>query len=80
LKIAEALVMLARLTRTTSPGISFTHGDLNARVRALLEGPRNHPSWLAHILFAGGLLVPALVGASHDLIHHGLETLLGALS
>lgn len=80
LKIAEALVMLAKLARTSSPGISFTHGDLQARVRALLEGRRVHSAWPVRLLFAALLLVPALVGTSHDLIHHGLETLLGALS
>jgi hypothetical protein len=80
LKIAEALVMLAKLARTPSPAISFTHGDLQSRVRALLDGRRHHPRWPARLLLATLLLVPALVGASHDFIHHGLETLLGALS
>lgn len=80
LKIAEALVMLAQLARTPSPGISFTHGDLQTRVRALLERRRHHATWPARLLLVTLLLVPTLVGASHDFIHHGLETLLGALS
>lgn len=80
LKIAEALLTLAKRARTSSPGISFTHGDLQSRVRALLEERRSHPTWSARLLLAALLLVPAMVGVSHDVIHHGLETLLGALS
>ena len=80
LKIAEALVMLAKLTRNPSPGLSFTQGDLKARVHALLENRRAHPAWPARVLMIGGLVVPIAVGLAHDLIHHGLETLLGALS
>ena len=80
LKIALALVVLAKLARTPSPGISFTHGNLKARVDALLEGRRTHPAWPARLLLIFGLLLPVAVGACHDLIHHSLETLLGALS
>lgn len=80
LKVAQALVLLARLARTPSLGISFTHGNLKARVHALLEGHRTHPVWPARLLLVFGLLIPVAIGASHDLVHHSLETLLGALS
>ncbi len=80
LLLAEALVKLAAFPRTESPGLSFTHGDLRARVRALLEEPRPHSPWAARLLLASPLFAAALAGVSHELIHHGLETLLGALS
>ncbi len=80
LKIAEALVALARLPRAPSRGISFTHGNLEARVHALLHGHRTVPAWPARLLLLCASSVPVAVGASHDLVHHGLETLLGALS
>jgi Zn-dependent protease with chaperone function len=80
LKIAEALLVLARASRVPAPGISFTGGDLKSRVHALLEGRSRFAAWPARALLLSALVLPALLGASHDLIHHGLETLLGALS
>lgn len=80
LKIAEALLVLARASRVRAPGISFTGGNLESRIHALLEGRRRFAAWPARVLLLGTLLLPAVLGASHDLIHHGLETLLGALS
>lgn len=80
LKIAEALLVLARTSSVPSPGISFTGGDLKSRVHALLDGRRRFTAWPARVLLVGALVLPAVLGASHDLIHHGLETLLGALS
>jgi hypothetical protein len=80
LKLAEALVVLAKLGRAPAPGLSFTHGDLRARVDALLEGDAAHPAWPLRLLASAGLLVPVVVGVFHDTIHHGLETLLGVLS
>lgn len=79
LKMTEALVTLAKLVRIPSPGIAFTQVDLQTRVRALLER-RRHPAWPARLLLVALLLLPTLVGAARDFIHHGLETLLGALS
>jgi hypothetical protein len=79
-KIAEALILLARISRAPSPGISFTHGDLETRVHALLEGRRRFSIWPTRILLLSAFVLLAALGASHDLIHHGLETLLGALS
>lgn len=80
LRIAEALVVLSRLAPARTPGISFTDGDLKARVHALLEGRHPHPGWRARLLLVSALVVPIALGLGHDLIHHGLETLLGALS
>lgn len=79
-KIAEALVLLARISRAPSPGISFVQGDLETRVRTLLAGRRGFPAWPARALLLTVLVLAAALAAAHDLIHHGLETLLGALS
>jgi hypothetical protein len=79
-KLAEALILLARVTQARAPGISFTHGDLTTRVHALLDGYRTFPSWPARVLLLCALVLPAALAASHNLVHHGLETLLGALS
>lgn len=80
LKIAEALIVLAKIQRAPAPGISITHGDLEARVRALLEAHDAFPTWRARVLLLSALVLPVALGASHDMIHHGLETLLGVLS
>lgn len=80
LTVAAALVALARRAHAPSPGISFTHGDLEVRVRALLAAPRPLSAWPTRLLLAAAALALVAVGVSHDLIHHGLETLLGALS
>lgn len=80
LAVAEALVQLAPRVRAPSPELSFTHGDLERRVRALLEEERPHCTRLGHALVLVGLAVPVFVGLAHDAIHHGLETLLGTLS
>jgi hypothetical protein len=60
--------------------LAFADGDLSARVRALLA-PRSKPStWPGRAVACGALVLPLLLLASHDRIHHCLETLLGALS
>lgn len=79
-KIAEALILLARISRAPSPGVSFTHGDLKTRVHALLEGHHRLSPWPTRVLLLSALALSTALGASYDLIHHGLETLLGALS
>jgi len=79
-KIAEALVLVARMSRMPSIGMSFTQGDLKTRVQALLEGHRKFSNASTRALLLCALRLPVALGASHDLIHHGLETLLGVLS
>jgi hypothetical protein len=79
LRVAEALLSFARISQTPSPGVSFTDGDLETRVKALLDD-RRFLAWPARVLVLSAWVLPAVIGVSHDLIHHGLETLLGALS
>lgn len=79
LKIAEALIALAKLSRAPCPGLSFTHGNVKSRVHALLDAHRT-PAWPIRLLLVCAVMAPGVLGSSHDLIHHGLETLLGALS
>lgn len=79
-RMAEALVQLAKVRSAPVPGLSFVEGDVRARVSALLQSPRPVRRWPARVLWACALLLPVVVGLSHDLVHHELETLLGALS
>lgn len=80
LQMAEALIQLAKRQASTSLGIAFTDGDLRARVSVLLEPPRLGPVWPARVLLLIAIALPVLIGLSHDLIHHELEIVLGALS
>jgi hypothetical protein len=81
LRVAETLVTLARQTGGgPRQALSFTDGDVKARVGALLERRRPRSVWPARVLLAAGVAVPLIVGVANDVVHHGLETLLGALS
>jgi len=80
LRVAESLVALARLGRASAAGLSFTHGDLGARVRALLHPTQPRGPWVGWLLVSVALALFSLVGLCHDPVHHGLETILGALS
>ena len=77
--VAEALLALARLERAPAPGLAFTQGNLRDRVFALLN-PQEQTAWPLASLLACSAVLLAGFGASHELVHHGLETLLGALS
>jgi hypothetical protein len=79
LRLASALVTLARLVRTPAPGLAFSDGDLVLRVRALLEPPRQNTLWPLRLIAGAVALLPIGAALSHELVHHGLETLLGAL-
>jgi Zn-dependent protease with chaperone function len=79
-RLAEAIVLLARASHLPSVGMAFTGGDWKARVHALLEEREVQSAWPGRALVVGALLVPFGALFSHHLIHHALETLLGALS
>lgn len=80
LRIAEALVLLARISTSQLPGVAFTHGDLHCRVHALLTGHRAYSAWPARMMLLCTAVLPVTVGTLHGSIHHALETLLGVLS
>lgn len=80
LSMASALVALARTRLAPAGALSFTEGDVAARVSALVHPPRQFDVWSVRMLVAVGVLLPVLVAASHDHVHHALETLLGSLS
>jgi Zn-dependent protease with chaperone function len=79
-RVAEALVTLARLRATPAPaGLSFSRGDIAARVHALIEprAPRSAPA----LAFASlGVVALGALCAFPETVHHALETVLGALS
>lgn len=79
IRVAQALLQLARTSREPMPGVAVVSGDVDARVRALLDGGRPGTVWPARLLLAGSVIAPLFVGVAHAPIHHGLETLLGLL-
>lgn len=79
-RVAEALVALARLGPRPTPGISIMHGDLRGRVHALLEGRPARAAWPARAAAAAALGLGLASVLAHDHVHHCLETVLGALS
>jgi hypothetical protein len=79
-RVAEALIALARLRAAAVPtSLSFAHGELAARVHALLE-PRAPRSGPALALASLAALALGALCAFPETIHHALETALGALS
>lgn len=80
LRVAEALLRLTRLAPSPRVvGMSFTDGDVAARVRALVAaqpGARAPRRLVAASISAS--VVALLCGGHH--VHHALETLLGALN
>lgn len=78
--VARSLVRLARAQLDPVHGLSFVHGDLEARVRALIDPPAPVRKGVG----AGLLAIPVASGFAtvvlrHD-VHHALETVLGVLS
>lgn len=80
LGIAEALLQVARSAALgRQPLIGFAHGNVEHRVRALLEpSPPATPRLLITALGFGFALLTC-AALSHHEIHHGLESLLGQL-
>lgn len=79
--VAAALLQLARAAGAThrhSP-VAFTDGDVAVRVRALVS-PTTGPLFPRGGLVFGGVVLALGTLAAHDAVHHGLETLLGALN
>jgi len=80
LGMASALIALARTRLAPAGALSFTDGDVTARVSALVQPRCEFDVWSVRLLLAVGALLPAIVAAFHDPVHHALETLLGSLS
>lgn len=77
-RVAEAILTLVRRMRTEPPGLSLTHGDVEARVRALLEPRLSHRAWPVRLSLCATLALVALGAFAHESVHHALELLLGA--
>ena len=78
-QVAEALVSLTRAQARACPGLSFTHGDVKARVKLLLDpGEASSVASFALAALVTGAVVA--IGAWSARVHHAVETLLGALS
>lgn len=79
LRVAESLISLARARLTPARGLSFTDGDIDARLRALVEPQRASRAWPARLLVFALVLTVAAIGVMHERVHHALETVLGIL-
>jgi hypothetical protein len=80
LRMAEALLFMAKAGTPPAHALGFSSEDVSLRVRALLEDEPRHSPWWPRLLTAGALLLPLLIFSSHEEIHHGLETMLGLLT
>jgi Zn-dependent protease with chaperone function len=80
LRVAEALLRLTRLAPSPRVvGMSFTDGDVSARVLALVAAqPNARAPRRVVAVFISASVVALLCGGHH--VHHALETLLGALN
>jgi len=80
-RVARALVRLTRAQRKTFRlAMAFAESDVEARVTTLLDPrPRQDQPGKA-VLIGGAILLLALVAASADAVHHGVEIVLGLLS
>ncbi len=79
-KMASAILTLARTRQLHAPALAFTDGDIRTRVAVLLEPPRQVHGFTARVLTVAAVALPLVVGFLHESIHHELETLLGILS
>ncbi len=77
-RVAESLIALARQRMHASTGLAFTHGDINARVRELVE-PRPAQSWVLAVLSTVPSAVFATVLVAPERVHHAVESVLGKL-
>lgn len=79
--VAAALLELARSAEAVQRRslLAFTDGDIALRVRALVSPPSTSlvPR---HALLTIGVVLTLAALSAHDAVHHGLETLLGALN
>jgi len=80
LHVADALVTLARLHSQPCPGLSFTHGDVGARVRALLQEPAVPSRWIGRSLLGVSGAIVCAISLFPEPVHHAVETVLGILS
>lgn len=80
LRIAEAILAVAKAKDAPSHAIAFADGDMITRIRTLLH-PHVAPSkWATSCVAVIGLLLALALAQSHAFVHHALETLLGFLS
>jgi len=79
-RVAASLLALARLEIDAAPGLAFTHGDIEARVHALVGPSQKIRPWAMLVLTSSLPATIAALAFLHAPIHHTLESILGALS
>lgn len=80
LRMAEALLFMAKSGTPPEHALAFSSEDVSLRVRALLEDDGRHSLWWPRLLTTVALLLPLVIFSSHEEIHHSLETMLGLLT
>jgi Zn-dependent protease with chaperone function len=85
LQVARAIVRVSSSARHSTgfappAALAFTEGDVEVRVLALLQSPIAHRGWVSRCLLAASAVGMLAFWFGRDAVHHGLETLLGALS
>ena len=78
-RVARALVALARARRRSAPALPFTGSDLERRVNRLLMRSERRDVPGPAALLVTGLVSAASIVASAEVVHHGLEQVLGLM-
>jgi beta-lactamase regulating signal transducer with metallopeptidase domain len=80
-RVAHALVQLTRVRRRApASALAFDGADVEARVTSLLDPRPRHDQPQARTIGLVAVIACVLLGAGADLVHHGVEILLGLLS
>jgi hypothetical protein len=84
-RVARALVQLARVQRRTpasalAGALAFGGAEVEARVTSLLDPRPRRDRPQPRTIALAAVIACVLLGAGADLVHHGVEMLLGVLS
>lgn len=80
LKMAEALLAMSRTHPAPATASAFAHGDVAARVRALIGPQQFQTRRAATLVSLGTVAALVILVLARQGVHHALETLLGYLS
>ncbi|MCA9601818.1 MAG: M48 family metalloprotease [Polyangiales bacterium] len=79
-RVAEALLALVERHHAPLHSVAFVHGNVDARVRALLREPVETRTSITASMLGAVVALFGVVVTCHEAVHHTLERLLGMLS